>query len=97
MLIDEYLTGVTTLYEFHSKLVEMKKQDSAKATIILENFQELKDFSLSEDLDKFSGFMNQIFDLCFDYYEVWDGTMKPMSEAELHYLVNNCYLQLQEL
>ena len=96
LLIHQYLTRVISLYEFQSKLVEMEEEDSTKARIILENFQELEDFSLVEDLDKFSGLMGRISDLCFDYYEVWDGTMEPMPEAELYYLVNNCYLQLQE-
>ena len=96
LLIHEYLTGAITLYEFQSKLVEMDNEDSRKATIILENFQELESFYLAEDLDTFSDLVLEISDLCFDYYEVWDGTMKPMSEAELYDLVNNCYLQLQE-
>ena len=96
LLIHEYLTRVITLYEFQSKLVKMEDQDLKKASIILENFQELKSFSLAEDLDKFSDLMLEISDLCFDYYEVWDGSMKPMSEAELCYLVNNSYLQLQK-
>ncbi len=96
LLIHEYLTRVITLYEFQSKLVVMEKENSRKSNIILENFQELESFSLAEDLDKFSSLRGRISDLCFDYYEVWDGTMEPMLETELYDLVNNWYLQLQE-
>lgn len=96
LLIHDYLIQVTTPYEFRCKLIEMTKEDSMKATIIRENFQQLEDFSIAENLDKFSGLMGKISNLCFDYDEVWDGTMKPMSEAEFRSLVNNYYLQLQE-
>lgn len=53
-------------------------------------------FFLEEDIDKFSELLLAIEELCFGYYEVWYGTGKPMSEAELVDLVNNYYLQLQE-
>ena len=74
----------------------MKKYDSAKATIILENFQELEVFTLAKDLEKFSDLISQISTLCFEYDELWDGTMKRMSESGFYYLVNNHYLQLQK-
>lgn len=96
LLIHEYLTRVITIYEFQSKLVEIEKEASRKATIILENSLELERFFLAEDSDKFSNLVCEISQLCFDYYEDWDGTIKPMLEAELYHLVNNLYLQLQE-
>jgi hypothetical protein len=74
----------------------MKKDDSAKATIILENFQELEVFTLAKDLEKFSDLISQISTLCLEFDEVWDGTMEPMSESEFYSLVNNHYLQFQE-
>lgn len=77
-------------------MVEIENEASRKATIILENFQELERFSLAEDSDKFSNLVCEISQLCFDYYEDWDGTIKLMSKAELYHLVNNRYDQLQE-
>jgi len=74
----------------------MKKEDSAKATIILEDFQELEVFTLAKDLENFSDLIDQISTLCLEYGEIWDGTIEPMSENEFYYLVNNHYLQLQE-
>ena len=81
LLIHEYLSRVITPYKFRSKFLQMKREDSKKATIILEDFQELEVFTLAEDLEKFSDSMNQISTLCFEYDEVWDGTMEPMSES----------------
>ena len=96
LLIHEYLSRVISPYEFRSKFLQMEKEDSKKATIILEDFQELEVFTLAEDLEKFSDLITQISTLCFEYDEVWDGTMERMSESEFYYLVNNRYLQLQK-
>ena len=96
IVIHEYLSQIITPYEFRSKFLQMKKDDSAKATIILENFQELEVFTLAKDLEKFSDLISQISTLCLEFDEVWDGTMEPMSESEFYSLVNNHYLQLQE-
>ena len=75
----------------------MQKEESAKARIILENFQELKVFTLAKDLEKFSDWISQISTLCLEFDEVWDGTMEPMSESEFHYLVNHHYFPLGNL
>jgi hypothetical protein len=96
IVIHEYLSQIITPYEFRSKFLQMKKDDSAKATIILENFQELEVFTLAKDLEKFSDLISQISTLCLEFDEVWDGTMEPMSESEFYSLVNNHYLQFQE-
>ena len=37
-LIDEYLSRVISPYEFRSKFLQMKKEDSKKSIIILEDF-----------------------------------------------------------
>jgi 3-dehydroquinate dehydratase len=93
IVIHQYLSPIITLSEFRSKFLQMKKDDSAKATIILENFQELEVFTLAKDLEKFSDLISQISTLCLEFGEVWDGTMEPMSESEFYSLVNNHYLQ----
>ena len=83
-------------YEFRSKFLQMEREDSKKAAIILKDFQELEVFTLAEDLEKFSDLITQISTLCFEYNEVWDGSMERMSESEFYSLVNNRYLQLQK-
>ena len=94
ILIDQYLSRIIPPYEFRSKFLQIEKEDSEKSTLILEDFQELEVFTLAKDLEKFSDLIDQISTLCFEYGEVWDGTMEPMSESEFYYLVNNHYLQL---
>ena len=94
ILIDEYLSRIIPPYEFRSKFLQMEKEDSEKSTIILEDFQKLEVFTLAKDLEKFSDLIGKISTLCFEYSEIWDGTIEPMSESEFYYLVNNHYLQL---
>ena len=96
LLIDEYLSRVILPYEFRSKFLQMKKEDSKKSIIILEDFKKLEVFTLAKNLEKFSDLISEISTLCFEYDEVWDGTMEPMSESEFYSLINNYYLQLQE-
>ena len=94
ILIDKYLSQIISSSEFRSKFLQMEKEDSKKASIILENIQELEVLTLANNLEKYSDLIGQISTLCFEYDEVWDGTMEPMSESEFYYLVNNHYLQL---
>ena len=96
LLIHEYLSRVISPNEFRSKFLQMKREDSKKATILLEDFQELEVFTLAEDLEKFSDLIYEISTLCFEYGEIWDGTIERMSENEFYYLVNNSYLQFQK-
>ncbi len=96
LLIDEYLSRVIPPYEFRSKFLQMKKEDSKKSIIILEDFKKLEVFTLAKNLEKLSDLLSEISTLCFEYDEVWDGTMEPMSESEFYSLINNYYLQLQE-
>ena len=86
-LIDKYLSQIISPYEFRSKFLQMEKEDSEKASIILENIQELEVLILANDLEKYSDLIGQISTLCFEYNEVWDGTMEPMSESEFYCLV----------
>ena len=95
-LIEKYLSRVIAPREFRLKFSEMEKQDSRTADIILNDFQELEVFTLAENLKEFSDLISEISTLCFGYYEVWDGTMEPMSESEFYNLVNNSYLQFQK-
>jgi hypothetical protein len=73
----------------------MEKHDSRTAYIILNDFQELEFFILADDLEEFSELKRKISNLCFEYYEDWDG--KRMSESEFYNLVNNYYLQFQKV
>ena len=96
LLIHQYLSRVIPPYEFRVQFLQMEKEDSNKGAILLEDFQELEIFTLAEDLEKFADLINQISTLCFEYAEIWDGTMERMSKDEFYYLVNNLYLQLQK-
>jgi len=59
------------------------------------NLQKLENFNFSKDFDKFSDSIGKISTLCFEYYEIWDGTMEPMSKSKFYCLVNKYYLQLK--
>ena len=96
ILIDEYLTQAIIPDDFRLKFLEMEKDDSSKALLILENFQKLEVFTIVKDLEKFSDLIDEISTLCLEFYEVWDGTIDPMPESEFYSLINNYYLQLQE-
>jgi hypothetical protein len=97
LLIHKYLTRLILPSEFRVQFLQMEKEDAKKAAIILKDFQQLEVFSLAEDLDEFSDLMGKISNLCFEYDELWDGTIDRMSENEFYYLVNNLYLQLQKV
>ena len=94
LLIDEYLSRVISPYEFRSKFLQMKKEDLKESTIILEDFKKLEVFAIAKNLEKFSDLISEISTLCFEYDEVWDGTMELMSESEFYSLINHYYLQL---
>lgn len=96
LLIHKYLTRLILPSEFRVQFLQMEKEDAKKAAIILKDFQQLEVFSLAEDLDEFSDLMGKISNLCFEYDELWDGTIDRMTENEFYYLVNNLYLQLQK-
>lgn len=61
-IINKYLNKSLTLLEFRTQFLEMEKQDTEKAAIILGNIQELEVFSLVEDLEKFSRLIGRIID-----------------------------------
>lgn len=94
-LIEKYLNRVVAPHEFRLKFLEMEKQALRTADTILQDFRELENFTLAENIDKFPRLIGKIYDLCFDFYEVGDGG-EPMSETKFRSLVNNYYLQLQE-
>ena len=92
-LIEKYLSRVIGPREFRSKFSEMEKQDSRTTSLIWKDFQELEGFTLADDLKEFCDLTIGISTLCFEFPEVWNDTMVPMSESEFYSLVNNCYLQ----
>ena len=96
MLIENYLNRIIAPCEFPLKSLEMEKQDSKTAVIILKDFQELEGFTLVDDLKEFYNLQSEISTLCFGYYEIWDGTMELMSKNEFYNLINNSYLQFQK-
>lgn len=96
ILIHQYLNRIILPHIFRSKFLEMTYEDTDKAEIILQNVKELEVFTLTKDLEKFSDLMGQISTLCFEFGEVWDGSIEVMSESEFYSLLNNYYVQFQE-
>ena len=96
-LIEKYLKRKIDGYEFRSKFIEMEQQDGKLSSIIKQDFQKLEVFTLADDLKEFSNLLVEISTLCWEYDEIWDGTMTPMSENEFYSLVNKHYFQLAEL
>lgn len=70
----------------------MDQEDILETNRILNNFQELKDFSLVQNLYHFSSLLIKIFDLCNEHYIIWDENSKKMSEDKL-YKFNIYYLR----
>lgn len=66
-LIEKYLRRNITGYEFQSKIWEMENEDSDKASLILKDFQKLKVFTFSDDLENFSDLTDQITTLSLEY------------------------------
>ena len=58
LLINKYLSQFITPSEFRLQYLKMEEEDSKKATIILQDYQQLKVFSLLENLDEFSNLMS---------------------------------------
>ena len=95
LLIQEYLSRSIMPDAFRSTFLQMEDEDSKKAAEIKQDFQKLEALTLAEDLDQFSCLIGKISTLCFEYDEMWDGTMERMSEQEFYDLVRNLYLQIQ--
>lgn len=70
LLIHQYLTRSILPSEFRVQFLQIEKEDSKKAAIILKDFLQLEVFSLAEDLDEFSDLMGKISNLCFEYDEL---------------------------
>ena len=96
-LIEKYLRGKIVGHEFRSKFLEMEKKDGKIAYIIKRDFQKVEVFTLADELEDFSNLIGEISTLCLEYGEIWDGTIKRMSESEFYSLVNKHYFQLAEL
>ena len=67
LLIKEYLNQSISPSRFRFKFLQMKKEDSKKSAIILEDFQKLEVFTLAKDREKFSNLIFKISTLCFEY------------------------------
>lgn len=97
LVIEKYLNGIITPQKFRSKFIEMEREDSKALDVIQQDFQKLEVFTFSKNLNKFCDLKNKISILCMEYDEIFDGSLKPMSESEFYSLVNNQYSQLQKI
>lgn len=96
-LVEKYLKGKLAGHDFRAKFLKMETQDGKTAYTITRDFQNLEAFTISDDLEDFSNLKMQISTLCFEYDEIWDGTMERMSESEFYSLLNKHYFQLAKL
>ncbi len=95
-LINKYLIGILTPYQFRSKFLKMESEHWEKVPAISENFEALEIFTLADDLENFSHLKIQIWTLCYEFAEILDdGRGKRMTEIEFYSLVNRNYFQLQ--
>ena len=92
-LINKYLNLIISPYEFRSKFLEIEKEDCRKSTEILQDFEKLKVFTFTEDLEKFSDLINEIATLCAEHDVSWHKTLKPISENKFYYLIKKNYIQ----
>ena len=99
LLIQNYLDGIISSYDFQSKFMEMMSEDSNTADLILKDFERLEGFILSKNLEKFSDLYMEITTLCQERYEIVNDNddAGPMPESQFYSLVSNQYLQLQEI
>lgn len=97
LLIQNYLIGLIHPFEFRDQFLAMIKQDNEKASIILNDFKQLEVFLIADDLNKITNFINEISEICFGFYESWDGTIILMSEIEFYYFIKITYSQFQKV
>lgn len=95
ILISRFLNHRLEIHQLKSKINDLKQQDLEKSSRILENFEELESFSLASDLEKFGNPINEISELCFNFYEYLANGMEALTEDEFYDLINKYYLQLQ--
>lgn len=93
-LIEKYLIGSIEIYEFRSRFTILKRQDSERSGNILQDFEELEVFQLSDCSKKFSDLTLEISDLCFEDYQ---PDSEPIPDDEFYNSINDCYTQLQTL
>lgn len=93
-LINNYLSGIITPYDFRLKFLEMEREDSKEIHKINENFEALEMFTLADDLENFSDLMIEIWTLCSDYDEIFDDEVgRGMTEAQFYSKINQVFKQ----
>ena len=93
-LISKFLDRSIGIYDFESQMKELQEQDNRKSKILLENSQELQTFPLASDLKIFSNSINNISEVCFDFYESFND-LESITKDELYDSVNKYYSELQ--
>lgn len=96
LLIQNYLDKTIDIDCFRSKLKNMAEEDDLKVQEILENFQELENFYLDKDLDKFADLLLTIMDTSDEIYEVCDVEIGRMEESEFYDVIYSDFVQLQK-
>ena len=94
LLIIKFLNRSLGIYNFESQMKELREQDNQKSKIVLENPQELQAFTLASDLKIFSNSINNISEVCFDFYESFND-LESITKDELYDSVHKYYSELQ--
>lgn len=95
--IRQYLSKKISADEFRSKIIQINKEIGAKCDLLLDDFEDLEQFSISKNLKEFSDPIYEISTLCSEFYEAWsfDKTAKSMPEEEFYKLIYKYSIQLQ--
>ena len=91
-LVQKYLNGMLTVYEFQSNFLELEEEDRKTSDTIKQNSRELEVFMLADELEEFSNWQNRI-SLLITEYDEYD---ERMSDDEFYSIIKDSYLQLQE-
>lgn len=91
-LVQKYLNGMLTVYEFQSNFLELEEEDRKTSDTIEQNSGELEVFMLADELEEFSNWQNRISILIIEY----DKYDERMSDDEFYSIIKDSYLQLQK-
>lgn len=91
-LVQKYLNGMLTVYEFQSNFLELEEEDRKTSDTIEQNSGELEVFMLADELEEFSNWQNRISILIIEY----DKYEERMSDDEFYSIIKDSYLQLQK-
>lgn len=95
-LIRKYLNKKIPSHLFIGRFLIMVEEDDKKAGKILQDFEQLSNFSINVTLDEFSSLFERIFDRCLQAFEFGpDDELYGVPENELRNSIEEIYFQLE--